>query len=63
MILDKVVQHHGSTSAFNSALKRQLLLEPLSYKVDLEELNRRSVGTRWDFSRIETWLSEVGGEP
>ncbi|GFR41512.1 hypothetical protein Agub_g2207, partial [Astrephomene gubernaculifera] len=37
-ILADVVAQHGSTAAFNDMLKLQLLLQPLSYRVDLERL-------------------------
>ena len=48
--------HHGSTENFNQALKLQLLLSPLSYKVDLEQLTRRSRGTAWKLGKAERWL-------
>jgi hypothetical protein len=37
-IMRKVEQQHGSAQAFDAALKLQLLLEPLSCKVDLQQL-------------------------
>ncbi len=33
MILAKIAEHHGSAAAFNTALKLQLLLEPISHEV------------------------------
>ena len=36
MILRKIKEHHGSTTAFDSALKLQLLLRPLSYTVGMD---------------------------
>ena len=60
MILDKITKHHGSPAAFNAALKLQLLLSPLSYKVDREHLLARSAGTLWDFSPVQDWLGSAG---
>jgi hypothetical protein len=42
MIKGKVMEHHGSYKAFDSALHLQLKLKPLSFKVDLEQLTQRS---------------------
>ena len=60
MILAKITKHHGSPAAFNAALKLQLLLSPLSYKVDREQLLERSAGTEWDFSPVRDWLDSAG---
>ena len=40
----------------------QLLLEPLSYRVDLRRLLQRAEGTQWDFSPVSSWLEQgLGG--
>ena len=59
MIHARVVEHHGSLAQFNAALKLQLLLNPLSYKVDREQLARRSEGTAWEFGRVQAWLTNT----
>ncbi|EFJ51825.1 hypothetical protein VOLCADRAFT_87388 [Volvox carteri f. nagariensis] len=56
MIMREVRRQHGSPEAFNSKLKLQLLLEPLSYSVDLRRLQDRSRDTAWEFSEVERWL-------
>ena len=56
-ILDKIRKHHGSTDAFNEKLRLQLMLNPVSYKIDLEQLGKRSKGTSWDFTKVEEWLA------
>ncbi|GAX72581.1 hypothetical protein CEUSTIGMA_g37.t1 [Chlamydomonas eustigma] len=56
MILQNIRTHHGSTSHFNDALRLQLMLKPLSYKVDLEQLGRRSEGTVWRLDDAQNWL-------
>ena len=61
MILGKIREHHGSSDAFNAKLRLQLMLDPVSYKVDLEQLGERSKGTIWDFSKVEEWL--VAADP
>ena len=60
MIMKKITEHHGSPAAFNAALKLQLLLSPLSYKVDREQLLERSAGTQWDFCPMRDWLDSAG---
>jgi hypothetical protein len=55
-ITGDIVKHHGSLTAFDTTLKLQLLLDPLSYKVDLEQLSRRSEGTEWKFDAVQEWL-------
>ena len=63
MILSKVQQHyprstnHESFAAFDTALKLQLLLQPLSYKVDMQQLQRRSADTQWRLQLVEDWVS------
>ena len=57
MILSNIQSHHGSCAEFDTALKLQLLLAPLSYKVDLEQLERRSKGTVWTFQVLKDWIN------
>ena len=56
MILDNIRIHHGSCAAFDTALKLQLLLAPLSYKVDIEQLDKRSKYTVWTFQVLKDWI-------
>jgi hypothetical protein len=58
IIMADVVKHHRSAGAFNTKLKLQLLLEPLSYRVDLTRLVERSKDTRWQLGPICEWLDE-----
>jgi pantothenate kinase-related protein Tda10 len=42
------------------------MLSPLSYKVDLDQLSQRSLGTCWMFDPILSWLEagvEIGEAP
>jgi hypothetical protein len=55
-VMRKVQQQHGSAGAFDAALKLQLLLKPLSCKVDLQQLRGRSRGAQWRWEAVETWL-------
>ena len=48
--------HHTSYEAFDKKLKLHLLLEPLSYKVDIEQHLARSQHTEWDFTEVERWI-------
>jgi hypothetical protein len=57
MIKGKVVEHHGSYSAFNTALHLQLKLKPLSFKVDLEQLSKRSQSTVWKLDGVKAWMA------
>ncbi|KAG2490965.1 hypothetical protein HYH03_010641 [Edaphochlamys debaryana] len=59
MIMREVKRQHGSPAAFNAKLKLQLLLEPLSYSVDLRRLQERSTNTVWDFGPVEAWVQET----
>ncbi|GIL88536.1 hypothetical protein Vretifemale_16496, partial [Volvox reticuliferus] len=61
MIMREVRRQHGSPEAFNSKLKLQLLLEPLSYSVDLRRLQERSKDTAWEFAKVERWLEAMYG--
>lgn len=56
MILANIREHHGSMEAFDAALKLQLTLKPLSYKVDLDQLRMRSKGTHWKWEAVQGWL-------
>ena len=58
MILGKIRLHHASTAAFNTALRLQLMLDPVSFKVDLMPLEKRSQGTKWRFEQVKAWLAE-----
>ncbi|KAG2423194.1 hypothetical protein HXX76_010962 [Chlamydomonas incerta] len=62
MIMREVRKQHGSAAAFNAKLKLQLLLEPLSYSVDLRRLQERSRDTAWDFAAVERWLADGAAE-
>ena len=57
-ILEGVVHHHGSASAFDTSLKLQLLMDPTSYNVDLEQLLSRSKETKWRLERVKQWLDD-----
>ncbi|KAG2492079.1 hypothetical protein HYH03_009575 [Edaphochlamys debaryana] len=57
MILSVVSEQHGSPEAFNHKLRLQLLLEPLSYSVDLRRLLERSKDTQWAFEPVQSWLA------
>jgi hypothetical protein len=63
MIMADVDATHGSADAFNRKLRLQLLLEPLSYRVDLRRLLARAqeTGTRWCFGAVRDWLGEGEG--
>lgn len=58
MILAGVVAQHGSAQAFDEKLKLQLLLQPLSYRVDLRRLVGHASAAAWDLSAVRQWLSE-----
>ncbi|GFR51163.1 hypothetical protein Agub_g13520, partial [Astrephomene gubernaculifera] len=60
MIMREVRRQHGSSAAFNSKLKLQLLLEPLSYRVDLRRLQQRSRDTEWQWGPVEEWMQGGG---
>ncbi|PNH02253.1 Vegetative incompatibility protein HET-E-1, partial [Tetrabaena socialis] len=59
MILSEVCLHHKSPEVFNTKLKLQLLLEPLSYRVDVQRLAERAaaMGTQWAFDEVDAWLA------
>ncbi|KAG2449768.1 hypothetical protein HYH02_005293 [Chlamydomonas schloesseri] len=58
MILAEVTKHHASPQLFNAKLKLQLLLEPLSYRVDVRRLSQQAedAGTAWDWAAVGAWL-------
>ena len=56
MILENIKTNYKTTKAFNTYLKLQLMLCPLSYKTDLEQLAKRSKRTKWDFGQVREWL-------
>ena len=56
MILGNIRKNYTTTAAFNTYLKLQLMLCPLSYKTDLEQLSKRSKRTKWDFGPVREWL-------
>ncbi|PNH05496.1 hypothetical protein TSOC_008245, partial [Tetrabaena socialis] len=58
MILSEIKQHHTSSERFDASLKLQLLLEPLSYRVDMRRLLQRAdeMGTQWRFEAVSEWL-------
>ena len=58
MIREGILEHHRSYSAFDTKLKLHLALDPLSYKVDLEQLTRRSEKTRWRWDPVNEFLSQ-----
>lgn len=57
MIMHEVRKHHTSAARFNARLKLQLLLEPLSYRVDVRRLHdmAAATGTVWDFTAVQAW--------
>ncbi|PNH06904.1 WD repeat domain-containing protein, partial [Tetrabaena socialis] len=59
MILNEVSRHHTSPEVFNTKLKLQLLLEPLSYRADMQRLNKHAaaIGTQWVFDGLDAWLA------
>ncbi|KAG2491744.1 hypothetical protein HYH03_009907 [Edaphochlamys debaryana] len=61
MILAAVERQHGSAEAFNAKLRLQLLLEPLSYRVDLHRLTERASGTTWTLGAVASWLEAGAG--
>ncbi|PNH02092.1 hypothetical protein TSOC_011964 [Tetrabaena socialis] len=59
MILNEVSRYHTSPEVFNTKLKLQLLLEPLSYRVHVQRLTKRAaaMGTQWVFDGVDAWLA------
>ncbi|KXZ53844.1 hypothetical protein GPECTOR_6g762 [Gonium pectorale] len=60
MILNDVVATAGSVSEFNEKLRLQLLLQPLSYRVDLRRLGTRAMARA--AAGMETGGSEEGAQ-
>ena len=63
MIHRNIIASHGSLEKFDERLKLLLLLEPLSYKEDLQQLARRSADTRFDFRPVFDWLDRGASTP
>ena len=63
MIHRNIIASHGSLEKFDERLKLLLLLEPLSYKEDLQQLARRSADTRFDFRPVYDWLDSGASTP
>jgi hypothetical protein len=63
MILGDVLQQSGTYQRFNNGLKLQLMLSPLSLKVDLGQLLKRSKDTIWSFDRIFSWIESSEPSP
>ena len=59
MILDNVIEQSSSYEAFDSNLKLQLMLNPISHKADLKQLIARSVETTWLLNPISSWMNEA----
>lgn len=57
-ILSEVVQQYGTPQAFNNKLKLQIMLEPLSYRIDVRRLTQRAEasGTVWELGPVREWL-------
>ena len=53
MIHGNIIASHGSLEKFDERLKLLLLLEPLSYKEDLDEMALRLAGSQWDFHPVQ----------
>ncbi|GLC68369.1 hypothetical protein PLESTF_000683700 [Pleodorina starrii] len=57
-ILEDIISHHGSTTAFDNKLKLLFLLEPLDMQADLESLLEGTGGAQeYDFSPLQMWLT------
>lgn len=57
MILAEIEADGKSIPDFNDGLRLALLLQPLSYAVDLRRLGERSAGTQWDWLPVQQWLA------
>ncbi|KAG1655505.1 hypothetical protein FOA52_008524 [Chlamydomonas sp. UWO 241] len=44
-----------------NSLKLQLLLDPLSYQVDLEQLAKRNAGVKWRLAPVSSWIAGGSG--
>ena len=56
MILDRIREVHGSTDNFNLSLRLELLLEPISYSVDVKALRKRCEHMSFDLTPIVEWI-------
>ena len=63
MILNDVLQQSGSYEKFNNGLKLQLMLSPLSLKVDMRQLLKRSMDTVWSFDQVLSWIESAEASP
>jgi WD40 repeat protein len=59
MILGKIIEVHGSAEKFNLSLRLELLLQPLSYKVDVAALKKRCADMQFDFSSVLDWMGSA----
>ena len=59
MILGKITEVHGSAETFNLSLRLELLLQPLSYKIDVAALRKRCADMRFDFSSVLDWMGSA----
>eukprot|EP00955_Chlamydomonas_euryale_P047603 353728-Chlamydomonas_euryale.AAC.1 len=59
---DEAMKMCGTTGVFDSMVKLTLVLRPISYRVDLEHLNRRARSTKWRFEPLEVWGALGGGK-
>jgi hypothetical protein len=53
----QVRERYGSCAEFDSTLKRHLLLQPLSFKMDILRHLQQSAGTNWQWGVLDTWLA------
>jgi len=53
----QVRERYGSCAVFDSTLKRQLLLQPLNCKADMQRHLERAAGTPWQWGVLEQWLA------
>ncbi|KXZ56037.1 hypothetical protein GPECTOR_2g1589 [Gonium pectorale] len=57
-ILEDIIAHHGSTTAFDNKLKLLFLLEPLDMETEMESLLDGTGGAQeYDFSALQLWLT------
>ena len=59
MILEGIEAKHGTKEAFNTHLRAHLLLEPVSHKVDLLQLQTRAADTIWNWVTVDEWMRKV----
>ncbi|KAG2494495.1 hypothetical protein HYH03_007264 [Edaphochlamys debaryana] len=57
-IIEDIVAHHGSTTAFDNKLKLLFLLEPLDTQAELESLLEGTTGAHeYDFTPVQMWIT------